>query len=83
MKKKANSDLFLFAIFSVLASCFFYEAESHARLLVPPARSSCWREFPECPRWDTDNELSCGGAGVQHQTHGGRCGICGKSKFIF
>jgi hypothetical protein len=26
---------------------------------------------------DNDNEVYCGGYGVQHDQNGGRCGICG------
>ena len=53
------------------------EIESHGRLLDPPARSTCWREFPDdCKADYTDHQMYCGGAGVQ-KTNGGKCGICG------
>ena len=51
--------------------CFFFLAglldlvESHARLLSPPARSSCWREFAQCPIEYTDNQMNCGGFAKQ------------------
>ena len=54
------------------------EIESHGRLLDPPARSSCWREFPDkCKTEYTDNGLNCGGTDVQWNKNGGKCGICG------
>jgi len=52
----------------------------HGRLLDPPQRSSMWRfpsEFPSAQANYNDNELFCGGAGVQHGQNGGRCGECG------
>ncbi|CAF1002048.1 unnamed protein product [Brachionus calyciflorus] len=56
----------------------YHGIESHGRLLDPPARSSCWREFPNnCYHDYTDNELFCGGASVQWNHNGGKCGICG------
>lgn len=56
------------------------EISAHGRLLDPPARSSAWREFGTqmFPAEYTDNEMFCGGFGVQWYTHGGKCSICGE-----
>lgn len=52
--------------------------ESHGRLTDPPARSSCWREFPAyCVADFTDNQLFCGGKDVQWNQNDGKCGVCG------
>ncbi len=38
------------------------EINCHARLLVPPARSSAWREDPSrFPAYYDDNSMFCGG----------------------
>lgn len=54
-------------------------ADGHGYVLDPPQRSSIWRVHPS---WGTpvnydDNQLFCGGASVQRQVNGGKCGICG------
>lgn len=41
-------------------------AKSHGRLLVPPARSSAWREDPNrFPTFYNDNQMFCGGIAIQ------------------
>lgn len=55
--------------------------ESHARLMDPIARSSCWRKFPgQCgtPNYE-DNQMNCGGYATQWYQNGGKCTICGES----
>ncbi|GIY88166.1 chitin-binding type-4 domain-containing protein [Caerostris extrusa] len=50
---------------------------SHARLMMPPSRSSMWRlGFPTKKNFN-DNALYCGGIQIQWQRNGGKCGICG------
>lgn len=49
--------LFLFKFFSV---------KSHGRLMDPPARSSCWREFGnKCKTDYSDMQRFCGGFSIQ------------------
>jgi len=48
----------------------------HGRMLEPPSRSSAWRVGFPTPRNEDDNQLYCGGFGIQQQ-NGGKCGICG------
>jgi len=49
----------------------------HGRLMDPPARNSMWREgYPNPVNYD-DNQLYCGGAGVQWGENEGKCGVCG------
>ncbi|XP_065155631.1 uncharacterized protein [Atheta coriaria] len=50
---------------------------AHGRLMDPPARNSMWRfGFPNPVNYN-DNELFCGGRGVQWEQNGGKCGVCG------
>ena len=43
------------------------ETHGHGRLREPPSRSSMWRDgFDNIPNY-TDNQLSCGGAGVSER----------------
>ncbi|CAF1031660.1 unnamed protein product, partial [Brachionus calyciflorus] len=54
------------------------EIKCHGRLVVPPARSTCWREFPQqCKVEFNDNQMFCGGKETQWAQNGGKCGICG------
>lgn len=51
----------------------------HGRLIEPAARGTMWR-FAEYADYDPpvnydDNELYCGGFGVQYVQNGGKCGI--------
>ncbi|XP_045185095.2 uncharacterized protein LOC123543096 [Mercenaria mercenaria] len=51
---------------------------SHGRLIQPAQRSSAWRFGYDNPINYNDNELFCGGAGVQwNSENNGRCGVCG------
>lgn len=59
-------------LLSIIKVCY-----SHGRLEIPPARNSAWRFGFNTPINYNDNELNCGGAGMQHATNGGKCGVCG------
>lgn len=56
-------------------------ASGHGRLLDPPSRSTMWRiegfKFLNTPPNYEDNQLFCGGAQVQWEMNGGKCGPCG------
>jgi len=66
-------------IFFALLSVFAVErVVGHGRLMNPPARNSMWRHGYPNPVNFNDNELFCGGYGVQWSpTVGGKCGVCG------
>lgn len=60
-----------------LFSAFIALTSSHGMVMDPVNRASRWRLDPTAPiNWD-DTELWCGGLNVQHNTYGGKCGICG------
>ncbi|XP_017771238.1 PREDICTED: uncharacterized protein LOC108558737 [Nicrophorus vespilloides] len=65
--------------FAIALMCVFLAKESagHGMLLDPPNRSSLWRFDDEAPINYNDNENFCGGANVQWQENGGKCGVCG------
>lgn len=67
------SPLPLICIILVVGLPVSYE---HGRMLEPPSRSSAWRVGFPTPRNEDDNQLYCGGFGIQQQ-NGGKCGICG------
>uniref|UniRef100_A0A336M0X4 CSON009773 protein n=1 Tax=Culicoides sonorensis TaxID=179676 RepID=A0A336M0X4_CULSO len=46
-------------------------------LLDPVNRSSRWRYDQRAPINYDDNGINCGGFSMQHDTNGGKCGICG------
>jgi hypothetical protein len=47
------------------------ESEAHGRLLVPPARSSAWREDPaRFPSYFDDAQMFCGGFQTQWGANG-------------
>ncbi|XP_037799692.1 uncharacterized protein LOC119594706 [Penaeus monodon] len=50
---------------------------AHGYMSSPAARNSAWRVGFDVAADYNDNELSCGGRGVQHWQNGGRCGVCG------
>ncbi|XP_063708828.1 uncharacterized protein LOC134837387 [Culicoides brevitarsis] len=50
---------------------------SHGMLMDPVNRASRWRYDSSAPINYDDSELWCGGLTVQHNTYGGKCGICG------
>ena len=55
-----------YVVFIFVSLTYFEYAESHARLLVPPARSSAWREDPaRFPSYFDDNQMFCGGFSTQ------------------
>lgn len=59
--------LFYFLIIKLKILC----VTSHGRLIDPPARSSCWREFPNMCKTDfTDNQMYCGGKEIQWNKNG-------------
>jgi len=49
----------------------------HGYLAKPPARNSMWRFGFSNPVNYNDNELFCGGFGVQWDVNQGKCGVCG------
>lgn len=55
------------------------EINCHGRLLVPPARSSAWREDPvRFPVNYDDSSMFCGGFGKLWHENNGKCSICGE-----
>lgn len=67
----------------VLALCILLlqiaKVNSHGLLLIPPARSSAWREDPaRFPSYYGDNQMFCGGVNTQYSQNNGKCGICGE-----
>lgn len=58
-------------IFYLLLITRISEVRMHGRLIDPPARSSCWREFPKiCKTEFTDNQMFCGGKETQWNING-------------
>ncbi|KAG7155940.1 uncharacterized protein LOC121854288 [Homarus americanus] len=51
--------------------------DSHGRLMEPVCRSSAWRKGFNTPINYDDNQLYCGGFGVQYKQNDGKCGVCG------
>jgi hypothetical protein len=49
----------------------------HGRLMEPPARNSMWRFGYGTPINYSDNEVFCGGVGIQFKKNDGKCGVCG------
>ena len=64
---------------SIYTLSFITVCYSHGRLEIPAARNAAWRFGYDTPENYNDNELNCGGAGRQHATNGGKCGVCGDS----
>lgn len=60
MLKMIYSIFIIFLVKITLINC-------HARLLDPPARSSAWRYDSRFPAYYNDNEMFCGGLGIQIQ----------------
>jgi hypothetical protein len=55
------------------------EVNCHGRLLVPPSRSSAWREDPiRFPVNYDDVAMFCGGIDKLWRVNKGKCGICGE-----
>lgn len=63
----------------ILVSVLLCQVDSHGRMNIPPARNVMWRYGFNVPANYDDFGLNCGGVGQQHQTNGGKCGICGDS----
>ena len=69
----SSSSLFLLAALTTIIT----NVHGHGRLMEPPSRASMWRVgFPTKADYN-DNQGWCGGQTYQHQTAGGRCGLCG------
>jgi hypothetical protein len=51
---------------------------SHGRLLDPIARTSAWRIDKRFKKNFNDAAMFCGGAFMQWEENGGKCGICGE-----
>ncbi|KAH3809986.1 integumentary mucin C.1-like [Dreissena polymorpha] len=69
---------FVTLIFTTLvAMATISNVKGHGMLWDPPQRSSAWRFGYDVPKNYNDNEQFCGGAGVQWNQNGGRCGVCG------
>ncbi|XP_076066926.1 uncharacterized protein LOC143040118 [Oratosquilla oratoria] len=73
VKKESNAVL-LFMIAMGLAN---FGVRAHGRMTYPAARNTAWRYGFSTPINYNDNELFCGGLGVQWDHNRGRCGICG------
>ena len=73
---KISIQIFILFVFCLIKNGI----EAHGMLMVPPARSSAWREFgkDKFPAEYTDNQMFCGGINVQWYQNGGQCGICGE-----
>jgi len=59
---------------------FVGSVRSHGIFWEPPSRASLGKHGGNMCEVAVDNDhmsLFCGGAGVQHNQHGGRCAICG------
>ncbi|XP_041377639.1 uncharacterized protein LOC121390010 [Gigantopelta aegis] len=61
----------------VLVVCRLETTRPHGMLLVPPQRSSMFREGFDVPANYDDNGLNCGGITNQFNVNGGKCGVCG------
>lgn len=63
--------IFRFLTLLVAFSAKFIQVNCHGRLLVPPARSSAWREDPiKFPINYNDNSMFCGGFNALWQING-------------
>lgn len=63
--------LLIFSLTFLIAFANVNKTEAHGRLLVPPARSTAWREEPNrFPAYYNDMEMFCGGKTVQWQQNG-------------
>jgi len=67
----------LILLVALVLACHFDFSSGHGMVMNPVSRGSRWRLDSSAPHNWNDNELWCGGLGNQHQTHGGRCGLCG------
>ncbi|CAL7951135.1 unnamed protein product [Xylocopa violacea] len=51
--------------------------QGHGMLMDPISRSSAWRKSFDVEPDYNDNELFCGGYGIQYEQNEGKCGECG------
>ncbi|XP_072044828.1 uncharacterized protein [Amphiura filiformis] len=68
---------FLLAAFAVVFAVY---VEGHGRLWEPAGRGTEWRKgfwVPEPQRDYNDDQVYCGGRGVQWDMNDGKCGVCG------
>lgn len=59
------------------SALYFAGTWGHGRLMDPPARNSMWRFGFGTPINYSDNEVFCGGVGIQFKQNKGKCGVCG------
>ncbi|XP_014238731.1 uncharacterized protein LOC106660313 [Trichogramma pretiosum] len=67
----------LLCVVALLSATSLLEVRGHGRLIDPVARSSAWRYGFKAPHNYNDNELFCGGVGIQYGVNNGLCGVCG------
>jgi hypothetical protein len=61
----------ILAVLIVVLANLIMRSEAHGRLLVPPARSSAWREDPaRFPTYFDDAQMFCGGFQTQWGVNG-------------
>jgi hypothetical protein len=61
----------ILAVSIVVLANLIMRSEAHGRLLVPPARSSAWREDPaRFPTYFDDAQMFCGGFQTQWGVNG-------------
>lgn len=69
----------LFKIIFCILIIKIVEINCHGRLIVPPARTSAWREDPiRFPVNYDDGAMFCGGTDKLWRVNKGKCGICGE-----
>lgn len=70
----------MFKLLGVILLLNFLDVISgHGMMMDPVGRGSRWRVDGSDPKNYNDMENFCGGAGVQWNQNGGRCGFCGDS----
>ncbi|XP_055642866.1 uncharacterized protein LOC129779423 [Toxorhynchites rutilus septentrionalis] len=67
----------LIVVLAALIVALIPLAAGHGTVRFPPQRSTRWRCNPNAPPNWNDNEIWCGGIGIQWGQNGGRCGVCG------
>ncbi len=77
-------NLKLLACVAFVAMLNALEIDAHGMLLVPPARSSAWREDPIRfePNYD-DNRMFCGGVDIQYRVNSKQFGKNDLKRFLF
>lgn len=61
----------------ILVCLTFTQIDGHGRLMDPPSRNAMWRFGFGTPINYSDNEVFCGGVGIQYKKNKGKCGVCG------